>query len=328
MNKINFLMIDDEHELYRVMMADIFLQKDYFVTEIPRMKLPNALKKLYNLHYSYRFNIPFKGIWNKYYFLHKYPFNNNEKYVVLFMNGSFRKHFDKKYLLNIKRKHPNVKLALLLFDHSSYFSAKRCLSFRDIFDYAFSFDDEDCKTYKMEKFYTCFSVPNNIKLDEEKHSSAFFIGSGIGRLQLLQNIFYKITSQINGCKFYITEVPEEEKKDITGLTYNHTMPFAEEMQMSYNTDCIIEVVKSFQKGISLRTCEAIVFNKKLITNNCEIKKLPFYDPKYMSVFTDENDIDLGFIKNNIDVSYNYNGEFSPLRILKRITELENYNQYN
>ena len=65
--------------------------------------------------------------------------------------------------------------------------------------------------------------------------------------------------------------------------------------MAYNTDCIVEVVKEGQTGVSLRTCEAIAFNKKLLTNNVQIKEMPFYDSRFISVFTDSDEIDTEFV---------------------------------
>lgn len=319
---MKFLMVDDEHELYRVMMADLFCQDQYEVEEVSRMKLPAKYRRIYEKHYTARIDLPFKEIWDRFYALHMYPFDPDETYIVLFMNGTFRQHYHRRYLENLKKQHPNVKLALLLFDHSSYYSAKRCMQFRDVFDYAFSFDDGDCRKYHMEKFYTCFSVPDYVTADEAKRSAVFFAGSCQGRLELLMGVLRKIAGVIDNCKFFVTEIPDTSQESIPGVTYNQRISFREENQMSYNTDCIVEVMKENQKGITLRTCEAVLYNKKLLTNNPEIKKMPFYDPRYISVFTNAEDIDVDFLKRPLDVQYRYRGEFSPVRILDRIAELE------
>lgn len=194
------------------------------------------------------------------------------------------------------------------------------MQFRDVFDYTFSFDEEDCRKYHMEKFYTCFSVPAYVTDDEAKHSAAFFAGSCQDRLELLMGVLRKISGAIDNCTFFVTEIPDNSQESIPNVTYNQRISFMEENQMAYNTDCILEVTKENQKGITLRTCEAILYNKKLLTNNPEIKKMPFYDPRFISVFTNAEDID--FLKRPLDVQYRYRGEFSPVRILDRIAELE------
>lgn len=324
---MNYLIIDDEHELYRRMFADMFKTDRYDIEEVPRMVIPRILKPLYKLHHSDRINrrtfLPFKMVWKNCYRLHKYPFRDDEKYTVIFLNGSLRYNFSQRYLTDIKKHHPNVRLCLILYDSYSNPFAKRSISMVPLFDYVFSFDEEDCKKHGFERVYSTFSMPDNVKRDEKKSSKAFFIGFGAGRLKMLQRTFKKIIKEIDGCRFYIAGVKENDKLKIPGVIYNVTMPYSEELQMAYNTECIVEVVKEGQSGVSLRTCEAIAFNKKLLSNNQKLKEMPFYDERYMRVFKDPGEIDIDFLTKEMDVSYERNDYFSPVRIIERIDEIEN-----
>lgn len=322
---MTYLIIDDEHILYRTMFSDIFKTKDYNVKEIPRMVVPKILKPLYNLHYNRKINshifLPFKMIWSNCYQLHKYPFDDSEEYVIIFLNGSLRFHFSNGYLKKVKKKHPNVKLAMIMYDSFVNPAAKRSISMIPTFDYVFSFDKDDCEHHNLNYIYSTFSYPDNIHLDNSKHTSAFFIGYGSGRLKLLQDTFRKITSEVQDCYFGIAGVSEKDIVDIRDVHYNVTIPYSEELQMAYNTDCVVEVVKEGQTGVSLRTCEAIAFNKKLLTNNVKLKEMPFYDSRFMSVFNDPNEIDIEFVKANIKVKYNDSNIFSPINILKKLESL-------
>ena len=105
------------------------------------------------------------------------------------------------------------------------------------------------------------------------------------------------------------------------ITYNIGMPYKEALQYSYNSDLVVEIVRDGQAGISLRTCEAIFFNKKLLTNNSCIKKMPFYDSRFMSIFHNGDDIDLDFVQNSVEVQYEKGNWFSPLRIIERLDNL-------
>lgn len=323
---MKILVVDDEHELYKRMFSDLFKETEYDIEEIPRMKIPGWLKPIYKFHFNDRINrhlwLPFKNVWNNFYTLHKYSFNDSETYYVLFMNGSLKYHFSRKYLKKLKSQHPNVKLVMILYDSFSNPTAKRSIGMIPEFDYVFSFDQGDCEKHGFERIYSTFSRPNFVREDESKKSKAFFIGYGVGRLQILQNTFEKITSEVDGCKFYIAGVKEGQQKPITGVQYNITMPYAEELQMAYNTDCIVEIVKEGQTGISLRTCEAIAFNKKLLTNNVNLKNMPFYDERYMKVFSNPDDIDLDFVKNEIRVEYSDSDYFSPVKIIDRLAEID------
>lgn len=319
---MKFLIIDDEHILYRRMFADCFKPNKYNIEEVPRMKIPKALSWLYRIHFSNKINrhlwLPFKMIWKPFYCLHKYDFDDKEEYFILFLNGSLRLHFSEKYLLQLKKAHHNVKLVMILYDSFSNPSAKRSIEMIPCFDYVFSFDPGDCEKHGFEYIYSTFSKPDFVSSDEQKKSTAFFIGFGVGRLHILQCVFKKITEKVSGCKFYIAGVKNEDQKPITDVIYNQTMPYDEELQMAYNTDCIVEIVREGQTGITLRTCEAVAFNKKLLTNNTSLKDMTFYDKRYMSVFSSVEDIDIDFIKCDMKVEYSDTNYFSPLRILDRL----------
>lgn len=324
---MKFLIIDDEHELYKHMFLDILNNKnnEYDVKEIKRMIIPKALVPFYKFHFNARINrhlfLPFKDIWNPFYQIHKYKFNPKQKYCIIFLNGSIKQHFSKKYLQNLKRKNPNIKLVMIMYDSYSNPAAKRPIKLIPVFDKVFSFDKEDCEKNGLEYIYSTFSIPDSMILDSKYHSSAFFVGYGQGRLKTLQNTFKKISSQIDDCKFIISGVKEEEKEEIKGVEYNKLISYQEELKYAYNTDCIVEIIKKGQTGITLRTCEAIAFNKKLLTNNTCLKEMPFYDERYMQVFDDANEIDLSFLQENIKVKYTKNDYFSPINILKRLKEI-------
>lgn len=323
---MKFLMVDDEHDLYRVMMSDLFTQNIYNVEEVKRIHMNKYIKKIHDIHYSRRvnkfFEMPGKSVWNHWYTLHKYPFDKNEKYIIIFMNGSLRNYYNKRYLINLRKKYQNVKLCLLIFDKSIYYGAKRAINMRGCFDYIFSFDDEDCKKYGFLRFYNCFSFPSCLEQDKNKSSDAFFIGNANGRLEQLQKVFSYIGEKDDKCKFYITGVDDQQKKIIPNVTYNKPMSFYDEMAYSFNSNCLVEILRKGQTGISLRVCEAIAFNKKLVSNNVQLKNEEFYDERYMKIFTDPKEIDIEFIKKRIEVNYNNTSIFSPLRILERIIEYE------
>lgn len=324
---MKFLIIDDEHELYKQMFMDVLNKKnnEYDVEEIKRIIIPKPLVPIYKLHFNAKINrhffLPFKSIWNPFYQIHKYRFEPKQKYCIIFLNGSVKQHFSKKYLKDLKRKNPNIKLVMIMYDSFSNPAAKRPIKLIPEFDIVFSFDKEDCKKYGFEHIYSTFSIPDSVILDDKYHSSAFFVGYGQGRLKILQDTFKKISSKINDCKFIISGVKEEDKEEIKGLEYNTVISYQEELKYAYNTDCIVEILKKGQTGITLRTCEAIAFNKKLFTNNMSLKEMPFYDERYMYVFDDVNKIDFSFFNKKIKVKYTKNDYFSPINILKRLNEI-------
>ena len=56
--------------------------------------------------------------------------------------------------------------------------------------------------------------------------------------------------------------------------------------------------------------EAVIYNKRLITKNEEIKELPYYDSRYMQYFEKIEDIDWEWLRTDEKVDYHYKGDFS------------------
>ena len=70
--------------------------------------------------------------------------------------------------------------------------------------------------------------------------------------------------------------------------------------------------------------EAVILNKKFLTNNSDLVNLPFYNNKFMKIFTDPSAIDWEFVRKKEDVNYDYHNECSPIKIIERIKYLEEH----
>ena len=46
--------------------------------------------------------------------------------------------------------------------------------------------------------------------------------------------------------------------------------------------------------------------------------MPFYDPKYIQYFDNPDNIDYNWIKKDIDVNFNYNDEFSIIKLFDKL----------
>ncbi|WP_171905660.1 hypothetical protein [Eisenbergiella tayi] len=95
-----------------------------------------------------------------------------------------------------------------------------------------------------------------------------------------------------------------------------SVPYEKNLKIILESDCILEIMHPGFQGITQRYMEAVCYNKKLLTNNREIKKDFFYDPDYMSIFDDPEEIDTDWIKKKVKVNFNYQDEFGPLHCLE------------
>jgi hypothetical protein len=324
---VKYLIVNDEHALYRRMFADLYQKNAFDVEEIPRVQVPTLLRPIYRFHFSdpinRRIRLPLKKLWEPFYGLYRYPFRAEEKYCVVFLNGSLRYHFDAQSLLAFKKSHPNVAFALLLYDSFSNPAAKRSIGMIPVFDCVLSSDEGDCKAHGLHRFYATFSRPDFVFRNAFDQSAAFFAGYGSGRLRTLQETFAMITGAVPGCRFYIAGVDPQDQLAIPGVMYNQVIPYEQELQLAYNTSCIVEVVKEGQNGVTLRTCEAIAFHKKLLTNNASIRNTPFYDERFIRVFTSADEIDTSFLLDDLAVQYEASDFFGPSRIIEQLDAILN-----
>lgn len=321
---MKYLIVDDEHELYRLMYADIFKCSEYDVQEISPMGKLNIISQIackihFNEKINRRINLPFKQLWNNKYSLSNYKFDPEEKYCVIILNGTLKKYYSRTYLLSVKDKNPNVKLCLVMYDNTTNPSSVAAMNMVDVFDTVFSFDKNDCNTYGFEHIFSTLSYPNFVKSDVSFESDIFFVGYPGGREKILTSTMKKLLSEIANCLFVVPGGRSGEK--IPGVQYATTISYLDELMYTYNTNCVLEVLREGQTGISLRTCEAIMFNKKLLTNNTAIMDMPFYDSRYIQVFSSAEEIDIDFVKSKDVPNYHYDGIFSPVKILQRLGEI-------
>jgi len=59
-----------------------------------------------------------------------------------------------------------------------------------------------------------------------------------------------------------------------------------------------------------------MYDRKMITNNPEVTKAPFYSADAISVFNSAEDIDLEFVKSATEFDYKYKDKLSPVHMLQ------------
>lgn len=175
-------------------------------------------------------------------------------------------------------------------------------------------DRKDSEKYNIA-FFPLFYSNNSLNKFREVKYDIFFVGRDKGRKKLVKGI--KSEAEKNGLTTYF-----RLREGISGTTGRGSWISYEDILDSIDqSNCLLEILQENQSGISLRTMEAVIFNKKLLTNNKDIIHYSFYDKRFIQVFSEIKDIDINFIKERINVSYNYHGEYSPKQFLKKVIKL-------
>lgn len=280
------------------------------------------IRKLYFIHRSKtinrRVNLPFKSFWFPFYF--KDDFKNDKPYCFVISDKLF---ITLPYVKYLKNKYPKSKFVVVHRDLVKYAIAgdNAALYSDSIIDLVMSYDARECKQYGMIQFD---EFESKIDIPKDKNyplSDIYFAGYVKDRLPILMDIYHRLTDAGLKVKYYLTGVPHSERKEYEGITYGeHPITYYEMLYQTVNSRCVLEINQEGASGYTSRFLEAVMYNKKLITNNTDILKSKFYNPKYIHVINQANQIDTDFIRTEETVDFQYDNEFSPTHLIERIDQ--------
>lgn len=274
-------------------------------------------EKIYNKHFTKKMWLPFRKMWNHRYF--KTKFNEDEKIIfiicvstnIVYKYGAVKK---------LKRKYKNSKFVLLQNDLIERMFTD--ISFNKVlplFDFGLSFDFGDCKKYNLIYHPLVYSAPEVLEQYDE-NIDVYFCGVIKDRLDLIMAIFKKLKSMNLKCLFILRGVPINKRENIDGLIYiDKFMPYKDNVDNIKRSKCLLEIMQKNGTGYTLRTCEAVAFNKKLMTNNPVIEKADFYNESMILKFNNIEEINADFIlgsrKEYFDRNY-----FSPQKLISKVID--------
>lgn len=318
-----FYVVDSGSEANQYMFSDV-------------KKLPNAiqtsnvfsisnpfLRLLNKVHLSTKINkiidLPGKSIWDWAYLFDHRRLDENTTYWLIITNWSICR-FGKSYLEKISRK-KNVRLVLIYLDPVNAipeFYKKRISGLQ--FSLIYSFDESDCKKYGWIYTNELYSK-NELLLKEKPSNDVYFIGSDKGRAAELKQIYDRFCDAGLICDFHI--IAEKDTPHISAAGFHihsRRLSYKEVLDGVSNSKCILEIVQNGQSGMTMRPYEALFYNKRLLTNNRCLEDMPFYNPRYMQIYSTVDEINVSAIMSVETVDYGYHDEYSPISLLKHMPD--------
>jgi hypothetical protein len=232
--------------------------------------------------------------------------------------GRYYGYCGKSFVDYLRCTYQNCKVACYFGDlietHSWEFTTNL-----QYFDIAFSFDKKDALSHGIFFFEEPFSIYNIKKDPLVLESDVTFIGSAKDRLKDILCVYDILRKNGLICDFHITGVEKQEQVYPDKISYNKRLTFFQVLQHVISSKCILEIVQKNENSPTTRISEAIAYGKKLLSNCSELMEKPYYNPSYISIFNDPNDIDINFLKRNIkSIDYSYIENLSPLNLTKAI----------
>ena len=323
-NQYNYVIFGSNQDLYKIAYNDVIERVNVRYVATAYDYKNSILKFIFKLHMNIRINkyikLPFKSVWNSCYY--KNDFRNCNKICFIFFHewAVYERFGFVKYL---RKKYPHSKIVCFFQDMVHLENNININHIKDVFDLVISFDHIDAKKYDIFYHPTVYSNHFFDRVDNTQRSDVYFLGSAKNRLDKIGLIYQYLESTGLKCDFYVTQVDEKDQSNYQGIHFISQMSYVENLRHLVNTECILEVLQDNSSGYTMRTWEAIMYNKKLLTNNIELKDEPFYNPSNILVFDNIEGIKtkqvfFNDISRKTDHKYKY--EISPAKLLEFINK--------
>lgn len=315
----NFVIFGTVFDWYRYMYQDILGQENVkFYGDINELFTPLE-RALYKVHFSKKVNrivnLPCKEIWFKK-ALNKIKFQNSNP-ICFIWYSHFLTEIKRGMVEAIRKELPNSK-------HVYYFTDAKRVETEDLdwlrqkMDVMGVFDPVVAEKRNLE-FWPNVYPKVEVQDSAEKYDLCF-IGKDKGRKDKLEEIAEVCKEKGIRTAFYLMATKDEREAD--NIHYlDELIPYEKTLELVQKSKCLLELRMDNLNTCSVRVQEAVIFNKKLLTDNRNVAKMPCCtDTRHISYFDNLDEIDWNFIKETEPVDYHYAGQFSAKAFLETIQE--------
>lgn len=248
-------------------------------------------------------------------------FDCNEKNYIVIFNSALLHYYSKEYFERLRKKHINLKCILYIIDPMPDGLWPEIENIIEVFDQVMTMHPYNCRKYGFQYLPYAYAKPQKItNVSNIKHIKLFYCGVvDEYRHEIISEFIKKCEENHINFDFWIK--PYENSHIKHDHVHYAEIPYDENIQRLEASDCILEIMHEGYVGITQRYLEAIIYNKRLISNNSEITELPYYNSQYMYYFEKIDDIDWEWVRKDVKVDYHYEGDFSLQRWKKKLLDL-------
>ncbi len=237
---------------------------------------------------------------DKYYidfFQNKIPVINNTQYVFI-LYSRLLEWRDVNLAELLKNVYKNSKLVCYFGDLIKKHNIEIDVV-KEKFDKVFDFDKKEAVCngicFLNEPYGKDLSqYINNCKPEYD----VTFIGVGKGRIKKLIEIYDFLDKNGIRCLFYIFDIPKINQINRKGIIYNKWVEYTDLLKIESNSRCILELLQEGQYSYTTRFSEAMLMNKKLISDCEEISEWCNQNIIYSKKVSD---IDINKIRENNNI---------------------------
>lgn len=187
------------------------------------------------------------------------------------------------------------------------------------YDKIYIYDKAEASVLGID-YYPAFYSKNYAKPSEsEEIYDIAFVGQAKNRYKDIIKMYEKFRSNGLTCHFYIVGVEKKQQKYADDIIYADRFIDEEEYFNFYvkSARCLLELTLFQTDAFTARVREAVIYDKKLLSNNILLRQYKFYNSDMMQVYKDVDDINMDFFRQP-KRTYGYTDEFSPLLFLNEL----------
>lgn len=237
-------------------------------------------------------------------------FNSSEENDIVIFNSALLHYYSADYFKRLRKKYPNIKYILYIIDPMPDGLWQEVQDVMPVFDMVCTMHPYNCRKYGFRYFPYAYAKPAETgKVSDLVGTELFYCGVlDDHRVALINEIVKQCEEHRVDFEFWLK--PYENNPIHNSHVHYALIPYEENVQRLQKAKCILEVMHKGYVGITQRYLEAVIYNKRLISNNREIMELPYYDPRYMQYFENAGDIDWEWLHSEEEVNYHYQGDFN------------------
>lgn len=323
--KYNYVFFASKANYYKYMYQEMVTQSNVQIFWDKADLLPllspveQKLSKIHLLeHTNALFQLPLKKIW--YFRAVKRIMFSNPNPICFIWHHHYISEIQNGMIEYLRKRFPNSK-HIYFFTEPQEVNNETVRYYQEKMDIVSIFDPHMAEKYNM------LFIPNVYPNKRFKAVTSYkydicFIGNDKGRREELLKISQLCKEKAIRAAFYVrkdvncdSDIDSEQ-----GVNYIHgKLTYAEILEITEQSRCILEMRVAPHYACSLRVQEAVIFNKKLVTNNRNIYDMPCCkDSKWISYFETPETIDWDFVLREENVNYDYNLEYSTKTWLNTI----------
>lgn len=248
-------------------------------------------------------------------------FDHNEENDVVIFNSALLHYYSVPFFERLRKRHPNIRYILYIIDPMPDGLWQEIQDVIAVFDEVMTMHPYNCIKYGFRYLPYAYAEPvEKNQIIDAVDAKLFYCGVlDDYRQAFIKKIVEQCEEHHISFDFWLK--PYDNNSIYNSHVHYAIIPYEENVQRLQKAGCILEVMHKGYVGITQRYLEAVIYNKRLLSNNREIKELPYYDSRYMQYFEKIEDIDWEWINSKEEVDYNYQGDFSVQAWKKRLLDL-------